>query len=70
MYGAISHCNMFMIITMKGNRSKLMPAKDKITVKKRVDNPIISVNVPNREKRSFHKLTNLSSVIQSKKSNL
>ncbi len=57
----MSHWMTLMITTMKGNSSKLTPVKDRITVKKRVDKPMMSDNVPIREMRSFHKLTNLSS---------
>ena len=46
---------------MKGNSIRLTPAKDRITVKKRVDKPMMRDKVPISEKRSFHKLTNLSS---------
>ena len=61
---------MLMMITIKGNSSRLTPAKDRITVKKRVDKPMMRAKVPRREKRSFHKLTKLSSVMRSKKSDL
>ena len=50
-------------ITMKGRSNMLTPDKDSITAKKSVDNPIIAAKVPIREKRSFHKLKNLSSIM-------
>ena len=53
----MSHWMMLMMITMKGNSSRLTPARDSMTVKKRVDKPIMRAKVPRREKRSFHKLT-------------
>ena len=63
----MSHCTMLIMITMKGNRNRLTPAKDRMTVTKSVDKPMMRARVPIREKRSFHKLTNLSSPLQSKK---
>ena len=62
MYGDISHWIMLKATTMKGMNSRLTPAKDMMTVKNRVDNPIMSARVPIKEKRSFHKLTDLSSI--------
>jgi len=49
--------------TINGINSMLTPAKDRITVKKSVDNPMIKAKVPIKEKRSFHKLTKLSPII-------
>jgi len=56
--------------TRKGKSIRLTPAKDMITMKKSVDNPMMSARVPIKEKRSFHKLTKLSSIMLSKKSGL
>ena len=66
----MSHWTRLKITTMKGKRSKLTPAKAMIIVKKSVDNPMIRTRVPIKEKRSFHKLTNLSSIMVSKSKRL
>ena len=65
-YGAMSHWIMLKMTTMKGRNSMLTPARDKMIVKKSVDKPMIRASVPSNEKRSFHKLTSLSSVLLSK----
>jgi len=66
----MSHWIMLKMTTMKGKSMRLTPAKAIITVKKSVDNPMMSARVPIKEKRSFHKLTKLSPTILSKRSNL
>ena len=43
----------------------LTPAKDKINVKKSVDKPMIAAVVPIKEKRSFHKFKDFSSIMLS-----
>jgi hypothetical protein len=48
----------------------LTPARVKITVKKSVDKPMITATVPIKEKRSFHKLKDLSSIMVSAKRSL
>jgi hypothetical protein len=55
---------------MKGKSIRLTPAKAIITVKKSVDNPMMSARVPIRENRSFHKLKKLSSIMLSKRGSL
>jgi hypothetical protein len=37
----------------------LTPANDKITVKKRVDKPMMAATVPSNESLSFHKFTKM-----------
>jgi hypothetical protein len=66
----MSHWAMLKMTTMNGKSIRLTPAKDIITVKNSVDKPIMSARVPIKEKRSFHKLTKLSSTMLSKRSNL
>ena len=61
---------MLKMITRKGISSRSTPAKAIINVKKSVDNPIITAKVPIKEKRSFHKLTKLSSIKLSTKGGL
>ena len=56
--------------TMKGKKSILTPARDKITVKNSVDKPIIRANVPIKENRNFHKFTKFSLIMWSKDSRL
>jgi len=63
----MSHWTMLKMTTMKGKSIRLTPAKAIIIVKKSVDNPMMRARVPIREKRSFHKLTKLSSIMLSKK---
>lgn len=57
MYGAKSHCAMFMTTTMmpKVNMSK-MPAKLRMTAKTKVDKPKIMASVAAMLKRSFQML--------------
>lgn len=66
----MSHWAMLKMTTKKGKNIRLTPAKDIITVKNSVDNPMMSTNVPIKEKRSFHKLTKLSSTMLSERSGL
>lgn len=53
-------------ITMKGIKSRLTPANAMMIVKKSVDKPIMAATVPIKEKRSFHKLTKISPIMQRK----
>jgi len=55
--------------TINGNVIKLTPAKDRMTVKNSVDNPMMTTRVPNMENRSFHKLisSNLRKLEQGKR---
>lgn len=65
MYGARSHWIMLNMMTINGISSMLTPAKDKINVKKSVDKPMIAAVVPIKEKRSFHKFKDFSSIMLS-----
>lgn len=57
MYGAISHCTMLIVTTRMPNvKRSNTPAKLRMTVNTKVDNPIIRAKVPAIERRSFHRL--------------
>jgi len=56
MYGASNHWIMLKNTTNNPIERKSNPISDSITVKNKVDRPMITANVPTTEKRSFHKL--------------
>lgn len=51
---------------MNGIRNRLTPAIAMMIVKKSVDKPMMAATVPIKEKRSFHKLKKVSSLMQRK----